>query len=391
MVQDIKYTMPNTKRAMIDYARESLIETLARLPGGNRLTSKQIRNLEDKYENELDSAVTFDEMQDMINRYVEQLRIFAENSDIRNQHWQQTEKTLEELQDAFKQKFDVIYNMEQQTRANVEKIMQEAVGKIEERMAEGTPKKQNVNDTQEKENPESPMLSSLREYVEASDGEPVRVEINGQEVIVTQETIIDPTTNEDKVIYMCKSPKAAEIMSQSEASEGITRIDYDGWMLCITMDEHNRMFPEAARAMDNFMDYVSKQGADIKEQSPFDVLDSIPSEELYSTQTITEETMESITPQNLEESQEPKIIERDGKQYVVTQEAVYGENGELITPGELRTIGASTPEELKKGHVVLNKGTYNIFLTLDEYAEMLKTLDFNKNNTHKREDNEVNM
>lgn len=96
----------------------------------------------------------------------------------------------------------------------------------------------------------------------------------------------------------------------------------------------------------------------------------------------TKETMEGIAPKKEEKDEEPQVIERDGCKYVVSKEAVYGDNGELITPGELRTLGACSPEELKKGHVVLNQGTYNMVLTLDEYTEMIRAIDVSHTKPH---------
>lgn len=87
---------------------------------------------------------------------------------------------------------------------------------------------------------------------------------------------------------------------------------------------------------------------------------------------------------------EPKIIEKDGKSYAVTKEAVYNEQNQLIEPGEIRTIGATKEESMKQGHVVIKNGTYNMILTLEEYAEVVIAKNKEKTTQHQK-DSEINM
>lgn len=414
MSQNIKYIAPQTKRALIEYSKGALIETLRGLPCGNRLTDKQIMSLEDKYEYELDSVTTFEEMQEVTNEYVKQLRTFAENTDIGNSYWQQTEEDILKLQEALNEKFDVAFEYQARAENEVEQIMQKAIENMK-------------TITTEKDKQKSPMVSQIEKQIEEAGGNPIAMIINGQEVIVTQETIVNSKTNKPEVVYMCRSPKATELLAIG--IDDIAQIGYDGWALCLTIDEHNAMFPEVARISEEF---VAKYGTKEQEKSPFadDVAASSTNleeiarleDDVVSTGTnlddgssvaggtVTYDGTSTSAGTNLDGASSVdggtrtsgistsagtnldnvssvglRIVEKDGQKYAVTKEAEYDEYGHLIVSGEIRTLEACNPKKLQKGFVSLNQGTYNMVLTLDEYKEMVIAMDHQQKHSHNRE------
>lgn len=130
--QDIAYVMPQTKQAMVEHATEELMGLLRELPGGNTLTDKQIEALGENCVDRLNEAKTFEEMQERVNAYLREIQTIAENADVRNVHWRETEARIEEVQAQLGNKFDVVIEMLGQANARVEMIMQEAIGKMDD-------------------------------------------------------------------------------------------------------------------------------------------------------------------------------------------------------------------------------------------------------------------
>ena len=229
----------------------------------------------------------------------------------------------------------------------------------------------------------SRITEKLKEKMELSGGKPVTIEVNGQEVVATQETIINSTTNKLETVYMCRSPKASEALIDGE--NNIIRLGYDGWVLCLTEEEHNEMFPEVAAITNEFITkYADKSHHDVEESMEDIATDS-------AENSIEEEKMESIVPQNMEEEKkEPQIIERDGKKYVIVRDTKYDENGNLLAQGELRTLDACNPAKLQQGFVSLNKGTYNVVLTPDEYKDVILAMEHSQSKSYDRKAGEMN-
>lgn len=269
MAQDIKYSSPETRKAMIGYATENLVNTFGELPGGNMLSEKQYERMKEQCRDTLEAAKTFEEMQQLINGMIQKIEVLVENADVRMAHWQESEQKIEELRHEFEERFSVINELEEQRDSNIRNIVQDF--------------KDRLNGKEEEINP-------------FEDNDISEFEAPGEEKEV-----------------------AFEVESIS-----------------------------------------------------------------------TEDAFENPFEDEKNEEQDSRIIERDGQKYIVTKDAVYDEQNQLVEPGELRTIGASEKENIEQGHVVINKGTYNMVLTLDEYAEFLKSKDKERITNHEKE-SELNI
>lgn len=182
------------------------------------------------------------------------------------------------------------------------------------------------------------------------------------------------------VIELIEQTNARVEVSMQEAAERIESIMNGGQ----TYSDHEvNPFGEPELAPEIMEALANAPIVDLDDKSPFDFADTPQVQEETmdsiaqnnSVQIPDIETMENIAPHEVEEPNEPQIIERDGKKYVITKDAEYDEAGQLVAQGELRTLGACNPEEMQKGQVVINNGTFNMILTLDEYKEMVLAMD----------------
>lgn len=274
MEQDIKYTSPETRKAMIDYATENLVSTLSVLPGGNAISEKQYEKFKEQCKDTLGQAKTFEEMQQLINGMIQKIEIVVGNADVKMDHWQETEQRISDLKYEFNEKFSAIKDLEEQRDKSVKNISENFIN--------------NINGAVE-QNP-------FDEFSEE-----------------TYSTSLD-----------------SKIEISEDNIESINQAEFDN----------------------PFEDEI-----DLTEEKPLD----------------DKET----------EKDDTRIIEREGQKYIVAKEAVYDEQNQLVEPGELRTLGACSKENMKQGHVVINKGTYNMVLTLDEFVRLNER---EKDTQHNRED-----
>ncbi len=275
MEKNIKYTSPETRKAMIDYATENLVGTFSRLPGGSGMSEKQYEKFKEQCKDTLEETKTFEEMQQVINGIIQKIEVLVENADVKMGHWRETEQEIEKLRHEFDERFSAIKELEDQRDVRIQNIVQGFKDKLEG-------KEEEVNPFEEE-----PFLEIETSSIEQ---------------------------------------------------------------------------------LENF------ENDEILEANPFE-------------ESVQEE---SSLDEEKSEKEKAKIIERDGQKYIVTKDAVYDEQNQLVEPGELRTIGAAEKENMEQGHVVINKGTYNMVLTLDEYAEFIKTKDRTRDTEHKK-DTEINM
>lgn len=158
-------------------------------------------------------------------------------------------------------------------------------------------------------------------------------------------------------------PKNDKITMDTLLNNAQNPFDFDSYVV------PNKMSTELEEALANApkvdLDYVAPGSNDMAME---DISASGRADDL--TARATEE---------MDKNGDLRIIERDGQKYVITKDAVYDEQGQLVEPGEIRTIEAMDP---KTGYVVLpdESGTFNRVLTPEQFLEYHRTKTISRDN-----------